>query len=370
MHHPVRRHRRIPAIGLVDPLRRAVIADDQILRPEDIAKRRAGKRRFGGHLVGPAGRLGVDMWGLGIGRLEAEPAGRLDRAKQKLQHMQRAAGLEAVRMRRNSAHGMHRDRPADHAVMLFALPVGPGLLDHHFLFKGGLGQIGRQLADPLGRDANLRGHRFRRVIICQIGLGHQREGRHGDAAALHLHLALQRDLYRRIGMRRGLAARAIQHQRRAVIITKEQPVIRLAGVADDKPGGVGVAAQIIDVDLAGAHQFANKRQDQQAVGAGCDAIPVIGNRGIAGLYRIHRDHPRATGLQLAKPDLDRVGIMILGNAEQDEELGQVPIGRSELPEGAAKRIDSASRHIDRTEPAMGGKMRGAELLCPPARQGL
>jgi hypothetical protein len=44
--------------------------------------------------------------GLGVGRLEAEAAGHLDRAQQDLQHMQRAAGLEAVGMGRDAAHGV------------------------------------------------------------------------------------------------------------------------------------------------------------------------------------------------------------------------------------------------------------------------
>ena len=62
--------------------------------------------------------------------------------------------------------------------------------------------------------------------------------------------------------------------------------------------------------------------------------------------------------------------MIFGNAEQNEHFGQIPIGRTKFPESAADCIDSTSRHIDRTKPAMRGKIGRAKLLCPPAGQGL
>ena len=62
--------------------------------------------------------------------------------------------------------------------------------------------------------------------------------------------------------------------------------------------------------------------------------------------------------------------MILGNTEQHEKLGQVPVRRTELPEGTAKRVDPTGRHIDRTEAAMRREVRRAELLCPPSGQGL
>ena len=171
-------------------------------------------------------------------------------------------------------------------------------------------------------------------------------------------------------MRGRLAGGAVDHLRCAVIITKEQPVIGRARIADHQPRGVGVAHKIVDIDLAGLHQLAHQRQDEQPVRARGHAIPVVGNRGIAGLHRVHRDHPPAACLQLAETHLDRVRIMILGNAEQHEQLGQVPVGRAEFPEGTAKRVDAASRHIDRTETAMRGEIRSTELLRPPAGQRL
>ena len=62
--------------------------------------------------------------------------------------------------------------------------------------------------------------------------------------------------------------------------------------------------------------------------------------------------------------------MILGNAEQHKQLGQVPVGRAEFPEGTAKRVDTTGRHINRTETAMCREIRRAELLRPPASQRL
>ena len=82
--------------------------------------------------------------------------------------MQRTTGLEAVRMRRNPAHRVHRDRAADHLVMLFAFPVGPWLVDDHLVGEGGLGKLGGKLADACGTYADLRGHHFRREIVGEI----------------------------------------------------------------------------------------------------------------------------------------------------------------------------------------------------------
>ena len=62
--------------------------------------------------------------------------------------------------------------------------------------------------------------------------------------------------------------------------------------------------------------------------------------------------------------------MILGNAEQNEHFGQIPIRRTKFPESAADCIDPASRHIDRTKATMRGKIWRAKLLCPPAGQSL
>ena len=54
-------------------------------------------------------------------------------------------------------------------------------------------------------------------------------------------------------------------------------------------GRVGVSAEIIEIDLAGTQQFMDERADEQAVGAGPNADPLIGDRRIAGADGIDRD---------------------------------------------------------------------------------
>ena len=67
-------------------------------------------------------------------------------------------------------------------------------------------------------------------------------------------------------------------------------------------------------------------------------------------------------LSRAEAELDRVGIVILGDADHQEELCVLPVGLAELPEGAAHRIEPGRRHVDRAEPAMRGEIPRAEHL--------
>ena len=147
-------------------------------------------------------------------------------------------------------------------------------------------------------------------------------------------------------------------------------MIGVARRIDDQPGRVGVAQQVVDIDLARLQQFMDDGEDQQAVGAGPDADPVVGDRRIAGAHRIDRNKARAALLQLGDADLQRVGIMVLGDAEHHEQLGALPVGRAELPERAADGHDAGGRHVDRAEAAMRGIVRRAELLRPEAGQRL
>src|SRR5690606_19056257 len=75
-------------------------------------------------------------------------------------------------------------------------------------------------------------------------------------------------------------------------------------------------------------------------------------------------------LGLAQLDLERVGIVVLGAAEQHEVAGALPVGLAELPERAADGVEAARGHVDRAEAAVGGVVRGAELARPPAGQRL
>ena len=63
-------------------------------------------------------------------------------------------------------------------------------------------------------------------------------------------------------------------------------------------------------------------------------------------------------------------VVVLGDAENHEELGALPVRRAELPERAAQRVDPRGRHVHRAEPAMGGIVGRAVLLRPPRGQRL
>ena len=62
--------------------------------------------------------------------------------------------------------------------------------------------------------------------------------------------------------------------------------------------------------------------------------------------------------------------MVLGHTEQQKQLCPVPVRRAEFPECTADCINAGGSHVDGTEPAMGGIIRRAEILCPETGQGL
>ena len=92
--------------------------------------------------------LRVRLGRLGVGRLETKAAWNLDRPEQDLQDVQRAAGLEAIGMRRNSAHGMKAHGAANHLGVFLAFPVGPRLVDDDLFFKGHACKVCCQRFDP------------------------------------------------------------------------------------------------------------------------------------------------------------------------------------------------------------------------------
>jgi hypothetical protein len=87
--------------------------------------------------------------------------------------MNGAAGMEAVGMGGDAAHGMHADRAADEAVMDASGPIGPALPDLDLLVEGRVRQFGGDPLDGRGGHARLLGHRLRRVFRIQVALGHQ-----------------------------------------------------------------------------------------------------------------------------------------------------------------------------------------------------
>jgi hypothetical protein len=190
------------------------------------------------------------------------------------------------------------------------------------------------------------------------------------AAVRQRHLALQGGLDVRIVSGTRRVADPVPDQRRAVPVAGEQAVIGSTRIVDHQPGRVGVAGQISDVHFAGAQELVDQGEHEQAVGAGGDGEPLVGDRRIAGAHRVDRDELDAFALEQAQPDLERVGIVVLGAAEQHEVAGVLPVGLAELPERAADRVDAAGRHVDRAEAAVGGVVGRAELRGPPAGQRL
>ena len=90
---------------------------------------------------------------VGVGGLKAETAGNIDRSKEKLEEMQRATGLEAIRMRRNPTHRMEGHRAADHFVVLLTPEISPRAVQFNRFVKSNTGQISGNRAAALGWDA-------------------------------------------------------------------------------------------------------------------------------------------------------------------------------------------------------------------------
>ena len=167
-----------------------------------------------------------------------------------------------------------------------------------------------------------------------------------------------------------VASLAVDHQRFAVIIAQEKPVFGRGGIAVHQHRRIGVAREVIEVDLARLHQFVNERQDKKPIRSGGYAHPIIGHGIVAGADRVHANDPRAASLDPANAHLDRIGIVILGHAEEDEKLGMVPVRLTKFPKGAAHCVDARRCHVDRAKAAMCGIVRRAEILRPKAGERL
>jgi hypothetical protein len=85
--------------------------------------------------------------------LKRKPPGQsIDAAQQDLQHVHHAAGLEAVGMGGDAAHGVHGDGPADHLVVLAPFSRSRAVEDD-LLLEGDMRDLGGDAADLLGRNA-------------------------------------------------------------------------------------------------------------------------------------------------------------------------------------------------------------------------
>ena len=203
----------------------------------------------------------------------------------------------------------------------------------------------------------------------RIAGGQKGESGHGAAAVVERVFAAQCRRHVWIECTRDRFFVAVIDQWRA-IAARDEPVVGGARILDDKPAGIGVTGEEVSVDLSRTQQFVDQREDEQAVGARPDADPFVGDRRITGADRIDRDDLGAAFLQLADADLDRIGIVILGDAEQHEVFGMLPVRLAELPERAADRVHAAGGHVDRAEAAVRGVIGRAELRRPPAGERL
>ncbi len=116
--------------------------------------------------------FGVGLDRFGIGRFEAEATGGFDRTKQDLQNVQGTAGLEPVRMRRNSAHGMEGYRTTNHLSVGFTPEICPFAIKNHRLFEGDTGKFSGQCANAGRGDATAFGHRFGRILRIKVLFRH------------------------------------------------------------------------------------------------------------------------------------------------------------------------------------------------------
>ena len=114
----------------------------------------------------------------------------------------------------------------------------------------------------------------------------------------------------------------------------------------------------------------DQRHDEKPIRTGADTHPFIGNRGIAGTHGIDGNHLGVALLKRCQAGFDRVGIMILGHAQDQQIFRAFPIRFAKFPEGTANGVKPASGHIDGTKAAMRGEIGRAELRRPKTCQRL
>ena len=106
---------------------------------------------------------------LRVGRSRAEIARAFECAEQHLDEVQCAAGVEAVAVRRNTAHRVHRDRPAGHAIVLAPPQAGPAHRQRDRFIERTCAIRAQVFGWYRRHTASLR-HLFRRVLLVQIAL--------------------------------------------------------------------------------------------------------------------------------------------------------------------------------------------------------
>ena len=114
----------------------------------------------------------------------------------------------------------------------------------------------------------------------------------------------------------------------------------------------------------------DQRHDEKPIRAGADTHPFIGNSGIASTHGIDGNHLGVALLQRCQAGFDRVRIMILGHAQDQQVFRAFPIRFAKFPEGTTNGVKPASGHIDGTKAAMRREIGRAELRRPKTCQRL
>ena len=195
-------------------------------------------------------------------RLEAERSRRVDRTQQHLQQMQRAAGMEAVAVRADAAHGVEADWATDHFLMAVAVGIGPRLLDANLVIEGRLGQLAGNAANGVGRNATAFGDPIRRILRIEVAFNDALEHRHGLAAIGKRDFANDHRLDAGGVCQHAAVRSPIKAQRIAVGITCKQPVIGGTRIVDHQPVRIAVSHQVIEVDAVGTQQFVDQRKGE------------------------------------------------------------------------------------------------------------
>src|SRR6267154_1853541 len=134
--------------------------------------------------------------------------------------------------------------------MLASGPIRPCDRDLDLLSESGRRDLAGNPTDRLGRDTADRRDGLRRIARIEIALGDELKYRHGAAPVGQLRFA--NDARFAAGFEPARQpARAVEHERFAGLVAREEAVIGAAGRLDDEPSGVGVAAEIVEIDLVG-----------------------------------------------------------------------------------------------------------------------
>src|SRR5262245_57188159 len=249
-------------------------------------------------------------------------------------------------------------------------PVGPWNVELDLFLESGMRQFGSDAADGGGRDAGRLCYALGCVVVAEKPLGEQLENWHRFTPIAEAEDSRKSRCEVGGNCVGDLAGAYVVDERVAVFVTRKQAVFGSSGGADHQPGRIGVAHEVIDIDLMRPEQLLDHGPDEQPVAAWPEADPLVGDGAVARPHRIDRYKFDTPLFELAKPDLDGIGGVVLGDPEHHEVARAVPVGIAEFPERATEGIHAGCRHVDGAEPAVGGEVRRAVLHRPPARQGL